>query len=51
MYSEPEYRIGIRWEPNNTVVPTITYGSAINGSQAAGFEVGIMIFSLQFLNL
>ena len=51
LYSEPEYKIGIRWEPNNTVVPAISYGSAINGMRAAGFEIGIVIYSPQFLKL
>jgi len=50
-YSKPEYKIGIRWEPNNTFVPAITYGSAIDGTRAAGFEIGVMIFSPQFLKL
>jgi len=50
-YSKPEYKIGIRWEPNDTVIPAITYGSAMDGTRAAGFEIGVMIFSPQFLKL
>lgn len=51
LYSEPEYKIGIRWEPNNTVVPAISYSSAVNGTPGAGFEIGVVIFSPQFLKL
>ena len=51
LYSEPEYKIGIRWEPNNTVVPAITYGSELNGNPGPGFEIGVVIFSPPFLKL
>lgn len=49
--SEPEYKIGIRWEPNNTVIPAISYSSAVNGTPGAGFEIGVVIFSPPFLKL
>jgi len=49
--SEPEYKIGIRWEPNNTVLPAITYGSGLDGSSGPGFELGVMIFTPPFLKL
>ena len=51
LYSEPEYKVGIRWEPNDTIVPAITYGSAINGTRAPGFEIGVVIFTPRFLKL
>ena len=47
--SRPEYKVGLRWEPNNTIVPAITYGGTFDGSQGAGLEIGVMIFSPQFL--
>lgn len=50
-YSKPEFKVGIRWEPNTTVVPAITYGAALDGTNAAGLEIGVMIFSPQFLKL
>lgn len=48
-YSKPEYKIGLRWEPNNTIVPAITYGRALDGTSGAGLEIGVVIFSPQFL--
>lgn len=48
-YSRPEYKIGLRWEPNNTIVPALTYGGTFDGSSGARIEIGVMIFSPQFL--
>lgn len=48
-YSDPEYKIGLRWEPNDFIVPAITFGSNLNGGKGPGFEIGIMIFTPQFL--
>jgi hypothetical protein len=48
-YSKPEYKVGLRWEPNSFIVPAISYGACFDGSPGAGFEIGIMIFSPQFL--
>jgi len=44
----PEYRIGIRWEPSQYAVLAVTYGHEFNGSEGAGFEVGLMIFTPRF---
>ena len=49
IYSKPEYKIGLRWEPNDYIIPAISYGSSFDGSRAAGFEIGIIIFTPQFL--
>lgn len=48
-YSAPEYKIGIRWEPNNTIIPAITYGRALDGTAGARFEIGVTIFTPEFL--
>ena len=48
-YSKPEYRVGLRWEPNDYIVPAITYGNNFSGTGAAGFEIGVMIFTPQYL--
>jgi hypothetical protein len=48
-YSKPEYKVGLRWEPNNTIVPAITYGRALDGTPGAGLEIGVLVFSPQFL--
>lgn len=48
-YSRPEYKVGLRWEPNNTVVPAITYGGTFDGSRGARLEIGVIIVSPQFL--
>ncbi len=49
LYSVPEYKIGLRWEPNYWIVVAATYGSAIRDHSGAGFEIGVMIFSPSFL--
>jgi hypothetical protein len=48
-YSAPEYKIGLRWEPNNTIVPAITYGRSLDGTSGPQLEIGVLIFSPQFL--
>jgi hypothetical protein len=44
----PEYKIGIRWEPSPFATWAITYGEEFNGTEGAGIELGIMIFTPQF---
>jgi hypothetical protein len=48
-YSKPEYKVGLRWEPNDFIIPAITYGACLDGSKGAGFEIGLVIFTPQFL--
>ncbi|TDQ19304.1 hypothetical protein DFQ04_1125 [Algoriphagus boseongensis] len=47
--SPAEYKAGIRFEPNDFVVVAATYGGRIDGNKASGFELGLMIFTPQFL--
>ena len=49
VYSKAEFRAGLRWEPNSWIVAAATYGAAIDGTKASGFELGVMIFTPQFL--
>ena len=44
----PEYKVGLRWEPSQYAVFALTYGHEFNGSQGAGFEFGIMLFTPPF---
>jgi hypothetical protein len=48
-YSKPEYKAGLRWEPNDYIIPAITYSSNVEGGLGAGLEIGIVIFAPQFL--
>lgn len=48
-YSTPEYKVGLRWEPNDYIIPAITYSSNFEGGLGAGLEIGIVIFAPQFL--
>jgi hypothetical protein len=48
VYAKPEYKIGLRWEPSKHFTWAFTYGQEFNGTEGAGFELGIMIFSPQF---
>jgi hypothetical protein len=47
----PEYRVGLRWEPNQYAVLALTYDDEFNGSNGAGFEFGIMLFTPPFAKL
>jgi hypothetical protein len=47
----PEYKIGVRWEPNQHVVWALTYGEEFDGPNGAGLEIGVMLFSPPFLKL
>lgn len=49
VHSKPEFKVGFRFEPNDYIVPAITYGACLDGSKGAGFEVGIMIFTPAFM--
>jgi hypothetical protein len=48
-YSKPEFKVGLRWEPNDYIIPAITYGSSLDGSYGSGFEIGIVILTPQYL--
>ena len=43
-----EYRAGLRWEPNQYAVFALTYDDEFKGSNGAGWEFGIMLFSPPF---
>jgi hypothetical protein len=47
----PEYRVGLRWEPNQHAVFALTYDAEFEGSNGAGVEVGIMLFTPPFAKL
>jgi hypothetical protein len=48
----PDYKVGLRWEPNQYVTWALTYGQEFNdGPNGAGFEIGIMLFTPPFLKL
>ena len=52
LYSQPEYKIGLRWEPNDKIVPAITYGGYFDGTKGASrFEIGVIIISPTFLKI
>jgi hypothetical protein len=44
----PEYKAGLRWEPTQHAVFALTYGQEFNGTNGAGFEFGIMLFTPPF---
>lgn len=49
--SIPEYKVGIRWEPNVYTVLALSYGHEFDGDLGAGFEFGVMLFTPPFLKL
>lgn len=46
---KPDYRVGLRWEPNEYVNIAATYAAGLDGSEGSGFELGVMLFSPPFL--
>lgn len=44
-----EYRVGLRYEPNNYFIPALTYGNTTDGSRGPGVEIGVLIISPPFL--
>lgn len=46
---EPQYKAGLRWEPSEHFVAALTYGAGLDGSEGAGWEIGVMIFTPRFL--
>src|SRR5262245_52514936 len=49
--SKPEYKTGLRWEPNPYANLALTYGQEFNGTAGAGVEFGIMLFTPPFMKL
>jgi len=47
-YVPAEYKTGVRWEPNQYVTFAFTYGQEFNGTNGAGFETGMMLFTPPF---
>lgn len=46
--SIPEYRVGMRWEPNPNVVWAVTYDAEFHGTHGGGVELGVMLFTPPF---
>jgi len=40
-HAEPQYRAGVRWESKHLIIAA-TYSAAFDGSDGAGFELGVM---------
>ena len=47
----PEYRVGLRWEPNQHAVFALTYDEEFGGANGAGFEIGMMLFTPPFFRI
>ena len=47
----PEYRIGLRWEPNAHAVFALTYDDEFRGDRGAGIELGMMLFTPPFFQI
>jgi hypothetical protein len=43
-----EYRVGLRWEPNQHGVFALTYDTEFDGTTGAGWEIGMMLFTPPF---
>lgn len=48
-YSKPEYKAGLRLESNDFIIPALTYSTSLDGTNAAGIEIGIIIFTPQYI--
>ena len=49
VYAKPEYKVGLRWEPNQYAVIAATFGDEFHGTNGAGFEIGVMLFAPPFV--
>jgi hypothetical protein len=48
--TEPQYRVGVRWEgATDVIVPAITWSQGFDGSRSGGFELGFTMFTPRFL--
>jgi hypothetical protein len=47
----PEYKTGLRWEPNAYATFALTYGQEFHGSNGARLEAGMMLFTPSFFCL
>ena len=43
-YTDPQYRIGVRWESPRVIVAA-TYGRGFDGTGGPRFELGFMVFT------
>ncbi len=48
-YAEPQYRVGLRWEPSSTFVGAVTWSHGFEGGKSSGAEIGFMVFTPRFL--
>jgi hypothetical protein len=48
VYTPPEYKAGLRWEPDQYVTFALTYGQEFSSSLGAGFQAGLMLFTPPF---
>ena len=44
----PEYKAGLRWEPNQYTTFAFTYGQEFESSLGAGLQAGMMLFTPPF---
>ena len=49
--SIPEYKTGLRWEPDQYVTIALSYGQEFAGTHGAGAEAGLMLFTPPFFCL
>lgn len=47
----PDYKAGLRWEPDVRTNIALTYGGKFDGGQGSGVEIGLMLFSPPFFCL
>ena len=49
--ASPEYRVGLRLEPNPHAVFALTYDDEFDGDNGAGWEIGMMLFTPPFFGV
>jgi hypothetical protein len=47
-FVSPDYKAGIRWEPDVYTNIALTFGGRFDGDRGAGAEIGLMLFSPPF---
>lgn len=48
-HAQPQYRVGVRWEPSDTFVGALTWSHGFESARSGGAEIGILIFTPRFL--
>lgn len=47
--ADPEYNLGLRWEPHEQLNVSLTWGDSFDGSRGPGFQLGMLLYTSRFI--